>query len=108
MYICAIKPKMKKPIKINKAVDKKLLIASIRKALDAIDLPQEIQLDHCSRITDAKKFFKSHLLVVENTEGRIQEPSAERLKKALSLVGIDVKALAGEIQLNSQKIKVNV
>lgn len=98
---------MKKPIKINKAVDKKLLIASIRKALDAIDLPQEIQLDQCSRITDAKKFFKSHLLVVENTEGRIQEPSAERLKKALSLVGIDVRALASEIQLNSQKSKVN-
>jgi len=107
MYICAINDKMKKPIKINKAVDKKLLVASIRKALDAVDLPQEIKLNEHSRITDAKKFFKSHLLVVENTEGRIQEPSAERLKKALSLVGIDVRALASEIQLNSQISKVN-
>lgn len=98
---------MKTLTKINKAVDKKLLVASIRKALDAIDLPQEIQLDHSSRITDAKKFFKSHLLVVENTEGGIQEPSAERLKKALYLVGIDIKALASEVQLNSQKSKVN-
>lgn len=89
---------MKKPIKNNKAVDKKMLVAAIRKALDAIDLPQELQLDHCSRITNVTNFFKSHLLTVENKEGRVQEPSAERLKKALTLVGIDITALAKELK----------
>lgn len=99
---------MRKPIQKPKAVDKKLLIASIRKSLDAIELPKEMSLEKWAYITDVKKFFDSHLSVVESKEGLPQKPYAERLKKALSLVGIDIKSLANEIELKEkQKTKRN-
>jgi hypothetical protein len=94
---------MRKPIQKPKVVDKKLLIASIRKSLEATELPKEMRLDKSAYITDVKKFFDSHLSVVESKEGLPQKPYAERFKRSLLLVGIDIKALANEIELNQKQ-----
>jgi hypothetical protein len=94
---------MRKPIQKPKAVDKKLLVDAIRKSLDAIQLPNEMYLEKCARVTDVKKFFASHLSVIEDKEGLLQKPYADRLKKALTIVGIDIKALANEIELKEKQ-----
>ena len=89
---------MRKPIQKPKAVDKKLLVDSIRRSLDAIELPKELCLEEWAKITDTKKFFDSHLSIIEEKEGLLQKTYAERLKKALKLVGININALANEIE----------
>lgn len=82
-------------------VDKKELVNAIRKRLAETELPQELRLNKWSNITDVKKFFESHLAVVERQEGRVVEPYASRLKEVLKMVGIDINEIAKEI-LNKQ------
>ena len=51
--------------------------------------PKEIRLDQASVVTDVKKFFNSHLSVVEANEGRVKEVFGRRLAITLPVVGIN-------------------
>ena len=89
------KPKFTK--KVAPVADKKKLIALIRETLKKTDLPSTIQLEKWAVITDVQKFFESHLVLIEHNEGLYIKPASERLKKALGLIGIDIKELAKQI-----------
>ena len=80
---------VKKPI-----VGKKELVTAIRKRLESVKLPDEMYLEKWERIINVKKFFETHLCIVERQEGRVSEPYAYRLKKALKLLDIDINEIA--------------
>ena len=83
-------------------VDKNLLLAEVRNRLSKMELPKEIQLEAWAKITDVNKFLESHISVVENSDNDITKPYAERLKKALGMLGIDLTAIAKEL-MNENK-----
>ncbi len=70
------------------------LIFSIRKKLSETELPKEFILEKWAKVTDVNKFFDSHLLVVLNNNEKTSKPYAERLKKGLKIVGININELA--------------
>lgn len=79
--------------------DKKIIINAIRKKLSETEMPKEIMLEKWARVTDTKKFFETHLSVIENqTSERVIEPASDRLKKALLIVGIDIKEIVKSIK----------
>jgi len=80
---------VKKPI-----VGKKELVTAIRKRLESVKLPEEMYLEKWECIVNVKKFFETHLCIVEKQEGRVSEPYAYRLKKALKLLDIDINEIA--------------
>ena len=86
----------------SKKVDKKLLLAEVRSRLSKMDLPKELQLEAWAKITDVSKFLESHISVVENSDNDFTKPYAERLKKALGMLGIDLTAIAKEL-MNENK-----
>lgn len=64
--------------------------------------PDEIRLNKASVITDPKKFFESHLCIVEAKEGYVKDIFGRRLAIALVSVGIDIYDLRkkAEKQIN--------
>ncbi len=66
------------------------LVEAIKERLSLMELPNTLELDTCSIITDLPLFFDAHLARVLFMEGDIVKPYSERLKKALSMVGIDI------------------
>lgn len=84
----------RKPIKN----DKEPLIMAIRKKLSETELPKEFILEDWAKVTDVNKFFDSHLSVVLNSTTDISKPYSERLKKGLSIVGININELAKELK----------
>ena len=81
----------------SKKVDKKLLLAEVRSRLSKMELPKEIQLEAWAKITDVNKFLESHISVVEKSDNQNTKPYAERLKKALGLLGVDLTTIAKEL-----------
>jgi len=89
----------KKPIiKIRATTDKVALLNAIREVLSKTELPQQLRLEEWSLIIDLPKFFDSHLRIIEHQSDEVAEPCADRLKKALSLLGIDIKEIAKTIK----------
>lgn len=89
----------RKPIiKVKATTDKIALLNAIREVLSKTELPQQLRLEEWSLIVDVPKFFESHLAVIEHQCDEVAEPCADRLKKALSLLGIDIKEIAKTIK----------
>jgi hypothetical protein len=80
---------------------KEPLINAIKKKLTETELPKEFMLEDWAKVTDVKKFFDSHLSVVLNGSEKSAKPYAERLKKGLKIVGININELSK--QLKTQK-----
>lgn len=78
----------------NPTVGKKELVTAIRKRLESTELPEEMYLEKWEHILNVKKFFETHLCIIERQEGRVSEPYAYRLKKALKLLDIDINEIA--------------
>ena len=77
---------------------KEPLIMAIRKKLSETELPKEFMLENWAKVTDVNKFFDSHLIVVLNSSEKTSQPYAERLKKGLKIVGININELAKSIK----------
>lgn len=85
----------KKTVQIKKpVVSRRELADAIRKRLESIDIPKQMYLEKWEQIIDVKKFFETHLSIVERHEGKSSEPYAYRLKKALKLLDIDINEIA--------------
>lgn len=80
---------------------KEPLIMAIRKKLSETELPKEFMLEDWAKVTDVNKFFNSHLSIVQKDNDNKSKPCAERLKKGLKIVGININELSK--QLNSPK-----
>ena len=84
-------------IKVKPTAEKLALLKSIKEALSKIKLPETIQLDSVTVIVDVPLFFDTHLQVIEKQHPDQSEPCADRLKKALIILGIDIKELAKKV-----------
>jgi hypothetical protein len=83
--------------------DKKPLIMAIRKKLSETKLPKEFMLEDWVTVIDVNKFFDSHLSVVLNSTTDVSKPYSERLKKGLSIVGININEIAKELKTPKNK-----
>ena len=90
--------KSKTPIKAKPTADKLLLLQAIRKKLSETELPKELDLEPYAHIFDLPLWFENHIRTIECQDPELAEPCAERLKKALAMVGIDIKELAKTIK----------
>lgn len=77
---------------------KEPLIMAIRKKLSETELPKEFMLEDWAKVTDVNKFFNSHLSIVLKDNDNTLKPYAERLKKGLKIVGININELAKTIK----------
>lgn len=77
---------------------KEPLINAIKKKLSETELPKEFMLEDWAKVTDVNKFFDSHLSVVLKDNDNTSKPYAERLKKGLKIVGININELAKTIK----------
>lgn len=77
---------------------KEPLINAIKKKLSETELPKEFMLEDWAKVTDVNKFFNSHLSVVLKDNDNTSKPYAERLKKGLKIVGININELAKTIK----------
>lgn len=66
-----------------------IMVNTIRGELEGMKFPDEIVLDFGAVIIDPKKFFESHLTIVEHNTGYIKNIFGERLTNALNVIGID-------------------
>jgi len=82
--------------------EKEPLITAIRKKLSETELPKEFMLEDWAKVTDVNKFFDSHLKVVLNGSEKTSQPYADRLKKGLKIVGININELAKSIKTKKQ------
>ena len=85
--------------------DKKPLIMAIRKKLSETELPKDFMLEKWAKVTDVNKFFDSYLSVVLIGNEKTAQPYADRLKKGLKIVGININELAKEIKNKSTRQK---
>ena len=83
--------------------DKEPLVMAIRKKLSETELPKEFMLEDWVTVIDVNKFFDSHLSVVLNSTTDISKPYSERLKKGLSIVGININEIAKELKTPKNK-----
>jgi hypothetical protein len=83
--------------------DKKPLIMAIRKKLSETELPKEFMLEKWAKVTDVNKFFDSHLSVVLNGNEKNSKPYADRLKKGLKIVKININEIAKELKTPKKK-----
>ena len=83
--------------------EKEPLVMAIRKKLSETELPKEFMLEDWVTVIDVNKFFDSHLSVVLNSTTDISKPYSERLKKGLSIVGININEIAKELKTPKNK-----
>ena len=77
---------------------KEPLILAIKKKLFETELPKEFMLENWVKVTDVNKFFDSHLSIILKDDNNTSKPYAERLKKGLKIVGININELAKSIK----------
>lgn len=83
-----------------KKADKKLLLQEVKRILSEMELPKEIQLEPHAKITDVRLFLDSHISVI-GQEGEVVKPYAERFKKVLGILGVDLNEIAKKLLENA-------
>ena len=84
-----------------KKADKKLLLQEVKRILSEMELPKEIQLEPYAKITDVRLFLDSHISVINRQEGEVVKPYAERFKKVLGILGVDLNEIAKKLLENA-------